>query len=149
MELILLKKVDNLGALGDKVVVRPGYGRNYLVPHGMAVPATADNLRQFNERRAELEKAAVDALAQATARKERFAALSVVIAQRAGDEGKLYGSVGTADIARAATAAGVDLERHEIRLPNGPLRLVGDYAVDLHLHAEIDAQLKVTIIPEV
>jgi large subunit ribosomal protein L9 len=147
VDVILLKKVGGLGELGDKVAVRPGYGRNYLIPQGYAAPATPENLKAFEERRAELEREAAEALAAAEARKERLADLSVSIARKAGDEGRLFGSVGTADIAAAITEAGVEVEKSEVRLPSGPLRNVGEYEIDLHLHSDVDTTVRVEVIP--
>jgi len=147
VDVILLKKVGGLGELGDKVAVRPGYGRNYLIPQGYAAPATPENLKAFEERRAELEREAAEALAAAEARKERLADLSVSIARKAGDEGRLFGSVGTTDIAAAITEAGVEVEKSEVRLPSGPLRNVGEYEIDLHLHSDVDTTVRVEVIP--
>jgi len=147
VDVILLKKVGGLGELGDKVAVRPGYGRNYLIPQGYAAPATPENLKAFEERRAELEREAAEALAAAEARKERLADLSVSIARKAGDEGRLFGSVGTADIAAAITEAGVEVEKSEVRLPSGPLRNVGEYEIDLHLHSDVGTTVRVEVIP--
>ncbi|MEX0729234.1 MAG: 50S ribosomal protein L9 [Aquisalimonadaceae bacterium] len=148
MEVILLEKVENLGNLGDKVNVRPGYGRNFLVPQGKAKPATAENLKLFEERRAELEKQAAEALAAAEARKARMEGLEVSVAAKAGDEGKLFGSVGTTDIADAVNAAGVEIDRHEVRLPEGPLRAIGEYEITVHLHSDVDATIKVVVVAE-
>ncbi len=149
MEVILLKNVENLGNLGDKVSVKAGYGRNYLIPSGNAVPATADNLAAFEERRAELEKAAAEALAVANGRKEQLASLPpITIACRAGDEGRLFGSVGTSDIADAVSKAGVEVQKQEVRLPQGPFRVAGEYEVSLHLHADVEAVVKVEVVPE-
>jgi large subunit ribosomal protein L9 len=149
MEVILLDKVANLGQLGDQVKVRPGYGRNYLIPNGKAVMATPDNKAYFEERRAELEKVAAEALAAAQARAEKINGLTVELARKAGDEGKLFGSVGTADIAEAiAAATGVEVEKQEIRLPSGQLRNVGDYEVELQLHADVTANVTVKIVAE-
>jgi large subunit ribosomal protein L9 len=147
VEVILLKNVTKLGVLGDKVKVRSGYGRNYLIPSGFAVSATAENLEAFEARRAELERAAAEALAAAEARKAKFAGLSLTIARKAGDEGRLFGSVGAADIAEAAREAGLELAKSEVRLPEGPFRAVGEYEVTLHLHADVDAQVKIGIVP--
>ncbi|SDY18118.1 large subunit ribosomal protein L9 [Allochromatium warmingii] len=147
MEVILLKNVTKLGVLGDKIKVRSGYGRNYLIPSGFAVSATAENLEAFEARRAELERAAAEALAAAEARKAQFAGLSLTIARKAGDEGRLFGSVGAADIAEAAREAGLELSKSEVRLSEGPFRLTGEYTVALHLHADIDAQVKIDIVP--
>jgi large subunit ribosomal protein L9 len=148
MEVILLEKVDNLGQLGDKVVVKSGYGRNFLIPSGRAVSATAANLKAFEARRAELERQAAERLAEANARKEKLDGLAITIRHRAGDEGRLFGSVGTSDIADAVTATGVALERQEVRLPAGPFRVAGEHDVMVHLHADVDATLKLTIVGE-
>lgn len=150
MDIILLGKVDNLGDLGDRVAVKAGYGRNFLIPTGRAVPATPDNVKRFEERRAELERKAADELAAAEARKASLEQLAdgVTIAHKAGDEGKLFGSVGTVDIAQACTDAGVEVSKSEVRLPEGALRLVGEYEVVLHLHADVDHTLKVNVIAE-
>jgi large subunit ribosomal protein L9 len=148
MDVILLEKVDNLGNLGDKVAVRPGYGRNFLIPKGRAVAATPDNLKAFEARRAELEKQAAERLASALARKEKLDGLAITIRHRAGDEGKLFGSVGTSDIALAVEAQGVELEKSEIRLPQGALRVAGEHDVNVHLHADVNATLKLTIVGE-
>jgi large subunit ribosomal protein L9 len=147
VEVILLKNVGGLGALGDKVRVRAGYGRNYLVPQGYAVLATPANLEAFEARRAELEREAAEAVAAAEARKSSLEGLSVTIARRAGDEGRLFGSVGTQDIAEAVTAAGVAVEKQEVRLPEGPLRAAGEFEVLLHLHADVDATVTVHVVP--
>ncbi|HET8730791.1 MAG TPA: 50S ribosomal protein L9 [Moraxellaceae bacterium] len=148
MEVILLEKIKNLGALGAKVNVKPGYGRNFLIPQGKAVPATAKNLADFDARRAELEAKANASLAAAQARAERAGALAVVIAAKAGDEGKLFGSVGTRDIAEAITKLGEAVDKSEVRLPNGVLRTTGDFDVDLQLHPEVSATVKVTVVAE-
>ncbi len=148
MEIILLEKVQNLGELGDKVTVRPGYGRNYLIPKGKAVAATEDNVAEFERHRAELEKTQADALAAAQKRADALKDLTVSIARKAGDEGRLFGSVGTGDIAEAVTAAGLELHKHEVRLPEGPLRQAGEYDIVLHLHADVDASVKLMVVPE-
>jgi len=148
MDVILLEKVDNLGSLGDKVAVRPGYGRNFLIPTGRAVAATPANLKAFEARRAELEKQAAERLATALARKEKLDGLAVTIRHRAGDEGRLFGSVGTGDIALAAGALGAEVEKSEIRLPQGALRTAGEHDVTVHLHADVNATLKVAIVGE-
>ena len=145
MEVILLERVENLGGLGDQVKVRPGYGRNYLVPQGKAKPATPENIKYFEERRAELEKAAAEAQAAAEARRDRVAELALNIAAKAGDEGKLFGSVGPADIADAATAAGVEIAKHEVRMPEGPIRVTGEYDVHVHLYTEVDTHVRVVV----
>lgn len=146
MDVILLEKIKNLGALGDRVKVKPGYGRNFLIPQGKAVPANERNVAEFEARRAELERNAADALSIAQARVERLAALAVTISAKAGDEGKLFGSVGTRDIADAITAAGEEVCKSEVRLPNGALRNTGEYDVDLQLHGDIFATVKVAVV---
>ncbi len=148
MEVILLKNVGRLGALGDKVSVRSGYGRNYLIPSGYAVPATDANLEAFVARRAELEQAAEQHLAEARARRDHFEGMNVTIARKAGEQGRLFGSVGTADIAAVVTTAGFELAKQEIKLPAGPLRAAGEYEVILHLHPEVQATIKVDVVPE-
>ncbi|MET0101212.1 MAG: 50S ribosomal protein L9 [Sedimenticola sp.] len=145
MDVILLEKVDNLGGLGDKVSVKPGYGRNFLIPGGKAVAATKANVEEFEARRAELEKQAAEVLAAAEVRKSAIEELSVTVARKAGDEGRLFGSVGTADIASAVTEAGVELAKREVRLPEGPFHTTGEYEVQLHLHTDVDATLKLTV----
>ncbi len=145
MDVILLEKVENLGGLGDQVKVKAGYGRNYLIPQGKAKPATAENVKLFEERRAELERVANERLAAAEARRDQLKGLTVTIKAKAGDEGKLFGSVGTADIADAVTAAGVEIERQEVRLPEGALRATGEYEIELHLHTDIDTTVTVVI----
>ncbi len=148
MEVILLEKIENLGAMGDRVKVKPGYGRNFLIPQGKAAAATAQNIAAFEARRAELEKAADEALATAAARRDQLAGLIIRLSAKAGDEGKLFGSIGTVDIASAITAAGVKVERHEIRLPNGPLRQVGEHGVQLHLHSDVNVDIRLVIEAE-
>ena len=148
MEIILLKNVGGLGSLGDKVKVRSGYGRNYLVPGGFAVPATAPNLEAFEARRAELEKAAAESLTVARSRQASLEGISVTIARRAGEEGRLFGSVGTGDVSQAVAEAGVAVEKHEVRLPAGPIRSTGEIEVTLHLHPEVDATITVHVVPE-
>src|SRR5262252_932722 len=136
MEVILLQKVANLGNIGDRVKVRSGYGRNFLLPEGKATLATPDNVARFEARRVELERQAREHLTSATDRAE------------AGTEGKLFGSIGTADIAEACTREGFKVERSEVRLPAGPLRMVGEHTVNLHLHADVDVPLHVLIVAE-
>jgi|TARA_A100001388_G_scaffold36806_1_gene23382 large subunit ribosomal protein L9 len=148
MEVILLEKIANLGALGDRVTVKAGYGRNYLIPQAKAVAATADNVEAFESRRAELEKEAAQILSAAEARATAVAALELTISANAGEEGKLFGSVGARDIAQAAADAGVELDRSEIRLPDGPVREVGEYAIEVGLHPEVETSLKVIVVPE-
>ena len=148
MEVILLEKIHNLGELGEKVRVKPGYGRNFLIPNGKAVAATEKNVADFESRRAELEKAQQDAHARAASRAESMNGISVTVTRKAGSEGKLYGSVGTADIAEAVTAAGHELTKQEVRLPQGPFRVTGEHQVSIHLHADIDTTITVNIIGE-
>jgi large subunit ribosomal protein L9 len=148
MELILLQKVANLGNIGDRVKVKSGYGRNFLLPKGKATLATPDNIKRFEARRAELTARANDELAQAQQRAEAFKEFKLQITAKAGTEGKLFGSVGTADIAEHSTRAGHALARSEVRLPAGPLRLVGEHSVQLHLHADVNVELPVVIVAE-
>ncbi|MEQ8231410.1 MAG: 50S ribosomal protein L9 [Gammaproteobacteria bacterium] len=148
MEVILLEKIHRLGALGDRVEVRPGYGRNYLIPQRKAVPATPDNVARFEEQRAELERAQADAFEAAKARAEQLNEARVTIAAKAGNEGKLFGSVGTGDIAEAFSAAGIAVEKREVRLPHGSLREVGEYQVEIHLHADVDVEVTVQVVSE-
>ncbi|WP_331345189.1 50S ribosomal protein L9 [Cellvibrio sp. UBA7661] len=148
MEVILLDKVGKLGAIGDKVIVKSGYGRNYLLPQGKAVAATAKNIADFEARRADLEAAAAAKIADATARAEKLAQLAVTIAANAGDEGRLFGSIGTRDIADAITAAGVAVSKSEVRLPQGVLREIGQYEIDVQLHAEVIQAVKLAVVPE-
>jgi large subunit ribosomal protein L9 len=148
MDVILLQKVANLGTIGDRVKVKSGYGRNFLLPEGKATLATPSNVALFEARRAELEKAANDELVAATARAQALKEFKLVITAKAGSEGKLFGSVGTADIAEAATKQGHAVARSEVRLPSGPIRAVGEHVVVLHLHADIDVQLPVTVAAE-
>ena len=149
MEVILLDKVQNLGALGDEVKVRPGYARNFLIPNGKAVMATAANREHFEARRQELEQKSADIRTAAQARADKVNEQSVEIARRAGDEGKLFGSVGTADIAEAISAAtSTEIEKHEVLLPEGPMRNIGEYSVELQLHADVTATITVNVIPE-
>jgi large subunit ribosomal protein L9 len=148
MEVILLEKVANLGSLGDKVKVKSGYGRNYLLPYGKAAPATEANLKAFEERRAELEKAAAGKLATAQARAEALEGASFTVTSKAGDEGKLFGSIGVRDIADVITAAGTDVEKSEVRLPEGPLRATGEYEIELHLHSDVEVIVKLAVVAE-
>ena len=149
MEIILLEKVTSLGVLGDRVKVKPGYARNFLIPRGKATEATAANLARFEARRAELERIAAESLAKARARAEQLAELIVTLSVKTGSEGRLFGSVGPADIANAVSAAGIELQKQEVRLPTGSIRQIGEYDVDLHLHSEVKTQIRVNIIAEV
>lgn len=145
MEVILLERISRLGQMGDVVRVKDGFARNFLLPKGKATLATPANIKKFEERRAELEKVAREALANAEARKARLEGFKLLLRAKAGNEGKLFGSIGTADIAEAATAAGQEIARSEVRLPNGPLRTVGEHVVSLHLHTDVDVELTVVI----
>jgi large subunit ribosomal protein L9 len=148
MDVILLQKVANLGNIGDRVKVKSGYGRNYLLPQGKATLATAEHVARFEARRAELERAAHDELADAKRRAEALTGFKLTLSAKAGTEGKLFGSIGTSDIAEAASAAGHTLSRSEVRMPNGPLRILGEHSVHLHLHADVDLELPVVIIAD-
>ncbi len=149
MQLILLQKVTNLGNLGDKVDVKPGYGRNYLVPQGKAVPATAANLAEFEAKRADYEAKAQANLDAASARQAKLADASVTVAANASTEGKLFGSVGPREIAEALTKQlGVEVNKSEVVMGEGPLRHTGEFEVLVHLHADIDTTVKVVVVPE-
>ena len=148
MDVILLQKVANLGNIGDRVKVRSGYGRNFLLPGGKATLATPDNVARFEARRDELEKAAREHLTSAQDRATALKDFKLVITSKAGTEGKLFGSIGTSDIAEALGKQGFKIERSEVRMPNGPLRMVGDHSIGLHLHADIDVPLAVSIVAE-
>ncbi|MCO1693141.1 50S ribosomal protein L9 [Pseudomonas aeruginosa] len=148
MEVILLEKVANLGNLGDKVNIKGGYARNFLLPQGKAAVATAENVAAFEARRAELEKAAAEKKAAAEARAAQLSELVVTLGAHAGDEGKLFGSIGTRDIAEAVSAAGYPLEKAEVRLPNGALRNTGEFDVAVHLHTDVETTLKLIIVAE-
>lgn len=148
MQVILLEKVGRLGNLGDQVNVKPGYGRNYLLPLGKAVAATKENIAQFETRRAALEAAAAERRAAAEARAGKLAELVVTIAANAGDEGKLFGSIGTRDIADAITAAGVAVEKSEVRLPNGVIRETGEFQVDVQLHSDVMQAITLRVVAE-
>ena len=146
MDVILLEKIHNLGDLGDKVKVKPGYGRNFLVPYGKAVPATKANVEEFEARRAELEKAAAERLAKAKERGEQLDGASVTIQAKAGEEGKLFGSIGVRDIADAISAAGTEVEKSEVLLSEGPLRVVGEYEIGLQLHSDVAVNVNVSVV---
>lgn len=149
MEVILLEKIRNLGSLGEKVKVAPGYGRNYLIPQGKATYATAENLKQFEARRAELEKAAAEAIRTAELRQQALAALPVIkIFAKAGEEGKLFGSIGTKDIADAVTEAGVEICKSEVILPAGVLRQLGEYEIEIEVHGDVMASVKIAVVSE-
>jgi len=148
MEVILLDKVENLGGIGDKVKVKPGYARNYLLRQGKATRATPENIAEFEARRAELEAKAAGIIGEAKARAEKIEGLKLMLKAKVGSEGKLFGSIGPVDISEAAEAAGVAIERSELRLADGPLRMVGDHEVEVHLHAEVSVAITVTIEAE-
>ncbi|MBZ2190222.1 50S ribosomal protein L9 [Alcanivorax sp. JB21] len=149
MQVILLDKIKNLGDLGAVVDVRAGYGRNFLIPQGKALPATKANLAVVEERRAELQKQAEEAMGAAQARLEKLADAQVTIGSKAGDEGKLFGSIGTRDIAEAISAqTGVEIEKSEVKMPNGALRSTGEFEIDLQLHAEVSTTIKVAVVAE-
>jgi large subunit ribosomal protein L9 len=148
MEVILLEKIRNLGDLGDAVAVKPGFARNFLIPQGKAVPATAENKASFEARRAELEKSAQEALSQAQERSQKLDGITIQIERRASEDGKLFGSVNTADIADAAVAAGFELNKSEINLSEGPLKVVGDHEVGVTLHPEVSAHVIVSVVAE-
>jgi large subunit ribosomal protein L9 len=148
MNVILLENIKNLGQLGDNVSVKPGYGRNFLIPTGKAVPATESNVAKFEARRAELEKIAAEKQSAAEARAEKLKDCKVVIKMRAGDEGKLFGSVGTADIADAVTDSGVEVARNEVQMPEGAIRQVGEYEIKIQLHTDVDAVVTIVVEAE-
>jgi large subunit ribosomal protein L9 len=149
MDVILLEKIKGLGDLGELVKVKPGYGRNYLIPQGKALPATRENIAEFEKRRAELERTQADKFAAARARAAQLAEVTVVIARKTAGEGKLFGSVNAADIADSVTeATGIELNRQEIRLADGPLRQIGEYKVAVHLYSEVSSEIKVHIVRE-
>ncbi len=148
MEVILLEKVGKLGSLGDKVSVKSGYGRNFLVPFGKAVPATKDNLENFEARRAELQKAADAKFAAASERAEKLDEVELSIVAVAGDEGKLFGSIGTRDIADAITEAGIEVAKSEVRLPDGAIRHTGEFDIAIQMHSDVTATIKLIVVAE-
>ncbi|APE31471.1 50S ribosomal protein L9 [Halomonas aestuarii] len=148
MDVILLDKIGKLGGLGDQVTVKPGYGRNYLVPYGLAVPATKDNIEAFQAQRAELEAQAAERKAVAEARAEQLNDIELSLVSKAGEEGKLFGSIGPRDLAEAISSAGLEVAKSEVRMPQGPIRQTGEYDIDLHLHAEVDATVRVVVVAE-
>lgn len=149
MDVILLEKIRNLGILGDKVKVKPGFARNFLIPKGKAVYASKDNIAKFEQRRAELEKLAAERLKEATARQEKINALPVItMIAKAGEEGKLFGSIGARDIIKAIQTHGQEIERREMRLPNGPLRMLGEHDIEIELEGDLTAHVKVNVVPE-
>ena len=148
MEVILLEKTRNLGDLGEKVTVKAGFGRNYLIPQGKAVPATPENLEVFEKRRAELEATAAENLKLAEERKAKISALKIVIAAKSGDEGKLFGSIGPRDIADAITKAGAEIEKKEVSMPEGAIRQTGEYELTIQVHSDVQFTLPVAVVPE-
>jgi large subunit ribosomal protein L9 len=148
VNIILLERIVNLGDLGDEVVVKSGFARNFLIPKGKAVRASKDNRAVFEARRAELERVATERLGEAQGRAAKLQGLSVSISAKAGDEGKLYGSVGTHDIAEALEAQGAEVAKSEIRMPAGVIRVVGEYDIDVHLHTDVNVTIKVVVVPE-
>ncbi|QOR37853.1 50S ribosomal protein L9 [Billgrantia diversa] len=148
MEVILLDNIGKLGGLGDKVAVKPGYGRNYLVPYGLAVPATKDNVEAFEAQRAELEAQAAERKAIAESRASQLAEIELSLVAKAGEEGKLFGSIGPRDLAEALAQAGIEVAKSEVRMPEGPIRQTGEYDIDLHLHAEVVATVRVVVVAE-
>ena len=146
MNVILLENVENLGGIGDLVKVKPGYGRNYLLPQGKAALATPENMKAIEERRAELEKAAAEELAKAKERSRAFESLEIVIKANAGSEGKLFGSVGPIDITEALAEIQVPVERSEIRMPEGPIHELGEYTIGVHLHSEVNVDVLVHVV---
>ncbi|MEH6706453.1 MAG: 50S ribosomal protein L9 [Alloalcanivorax venustensis] len=149
MQVILLETIKNLGDLGSVVDVRPGYGRNFLIPQGKALPATKSNLAEVEERRAELEKQAAELLSAAEARAEKLAEATITVGAKSGDEGKLFGSVGTANIADAISEqTGVAVQKAEVKLPLGAIRQTGEYEIDLSLHADVTVTIKLTVVPQ-
>ncbi len=148
MNVILLETVGKLGNLGDQVSVKAGYGRNYLIPFGKAVPANKENIANFEARRAELEAAANEKLAAAKARAGKLAELKVTFTSQAGDDGKLFGSIGTRDVAQSVTEAGVEISKSEVRMPNGVIREIGEFAIDIQLHSEVTETITVIVVAE-
>ena len=148
MEIILLEKIDNLGTIGDRVKVKSGYGRNYLLPKGKATLATPENIAIFEERRAELERKQADELSAAQARAEQIGALTLRLEAKAGTEGKIFGSIGTIDIAEAASEAGVPVERSEVRLPLGPIKTLGEHEIEIHLHTDVNVTVRIEVIAD-
>ena len=148
MNVILLDNVENLGSIGDLVKVKPGYGRNYLLPQGKAALATPKNIKEIEARRAELEKAAAAELAAAKKRAKAINGIEIVVPANVGSEGKLFGSVGPVDIAAAFEQVQIEVERAEIRLPDGPIQEAGEFTIGVHLHPEVDAEVTVRVVPE-
>ncbi len=148
MNIILLEKINNLGALGDQVNVKSGFGRNFLLPQGKAIPATKANLEKFESQRAELEKVAAESIQAANARAEQLNGKEVVIVRKAGEEGRMFGSVSNSDVAEAITAIGLDVVKREIRMPSGAIRELGEYEITIHLHSDVNATITVLVEAE-
>jgi large subunit ribosomal protein L9 len=148
MNVILLDSVENLGNIGDLVAVKPGFGRNYLLPSGKAALATKENIAEFEARRAEIEKAAAAELKAAKARADLIRGMELVISANVGAEGKLFGSVGTVDISEAFSKVGVEVARSEVRLPEGPIHEIGEFAVGVHLHSDLDVSVTVRVVAD-
>ena len=148
MKVILLDRVENLGAIGDLVSVKSGFGRNYLIPSGKAALATAENIKELEKKRAALEKKSADELAAAKSRGALIDGMKLIVSANVESEGKLYGSVGPVDIVEAFDKVGVAIERSEIRMPDGPIREIGEFEITLHLHTDVDIKVSVNIVPE-
>ncbi len=148
MNIILLERIVNLGDLGDEVAVKSGFARNFLIPKGKAVRASKENREVFEARRAELERVAQERMGEAQGRAAKLEGVVVTISAKAGEEGKLYGSVGTHDIAEVLVAQGADVEKGEIRMPEGVIRMIGEYSIDVHLHTDVNIAVKVIVVPE-
>lgn len=148
MNIILLEKINNLGALGEKVKVKSGYGRNFLIPQGKAIPATAANVEKFESQRAELEKLAAESMASAQVRAEQLNGKEIVIVRKAGDEGRMFGSVTNGDVAESISAAGIEVAKREIRMPSGAIRELGEYEITIHLHSDLNATITLLVEAE-
>lgn len=148
MEVILLEKVGKMGVLGDTVKVKGGYARNFLVPQGKAVPASKENIKFFEERRAELEKAESERLSEAQQRAGKLAEIELTVSANAGEGGKLFGSIGPRDVADLITAAGVEVSKAEVRMPEGPIRNTGEYNIAIQLHSDVEAEVHIIVVPE-
>jgi len=146
MNVILLESVENLGGIGDLVKVKPGYGRNFLLPQGKAALATAENMKKIESRRAELEKAAAEEISKAKARAKAINGVELVIAANAGSEEKLFGSVGPIDISEAFAAIQIEVERSEVRMPDGPIHSIGEFPIGVHLHSDVDVEIVVRVV---
>ncbi|MFK5895011.1 MAG: 50S ribosomal protein L9 [Pseudomonadota bacterium] len=148
MNIILLEKINNLGALGEKVKVKSGYGRNFLIPQKKAIPATPANVEKFESQRAELEKLAAESMAIANTRAEQLNGKEIVIVRKAGDEGRMFGSVTNGDVAEAIAAAGVEVAKSEVRMPSGAIRELGEYEITIHLHSDVNASITILVEAE-